>query len=301
MRRASTLLLCVVILTSGCGAQPPEQHWPVIATGANPDSWVRIPAGDFVMGIHAQPTKVDYDYEMMVTPVTNAQYARYLNSALAKGSVKLAGNTIVGFYPGDGFTGKRHEKKIDAGDYLHVPLDSPDLRLTFDGKAFAVKPGYENHPMTVVTWYGALAYCQSAGGRLPTETEWEKAARGADGRPFPWGETNAGDNANYYASGDPFEEGLGAQGDTTPVAYYDGAAHDGYATQNSASPYGLYDMAGNVWQWTGNLTEGTHDRYMRGGSKGNYEYNLRAWTRNSARPDYYSPSVGLRCLRDVKK
>ena len=59
-------------------------------------------------------------------------------------------------------------------------------------------------------------------------------------------------------------------------------------------------MAGNVWQWTANLTVGIHDRQMRGGSKTTYDYNLRVWTRNSARPDYYSPSVGFRCVRDVR-
>jgi len=176
-----------------------------------------------------------------------------------------------------------------------------DLRLTFDGKTFAVKPGYENHPMTVVTWFGARAYCEFNSSRLPTETEWEKAARGSDGRPFPWGEGIARNNANSYASRDPFEKTYGALGDTTPAGFYNGKSYDGYQTLNSASPYGVYDMAGNVWQWTANLTVGIHDRAMRGGSKMSYEYDLRVWSRNAARPDYYSPSVGFRCVRDVKK
>jgi formylglycine-generating enzyme required for sulfatase activity len=60
------------------------------------------------------------------------------------------------------------------------------------------------------------------------------------------------------------------------------------------SPCGLYDMASNVWQWASDIYEGSHDRYLRGGSKDNYGDNPRIWTRNSARPDYYSPSVGLR-------
>ncbi len=62
-------------------------------------------------------------------------------------------------------------------------------RFTFDGTTFTVKPGYENHPMTNVTWFGAWGYCEYYGCRLPTEMEWEKAARGTDDdRPFPWGD-----------------------------------------------------------------------------------------------------------------
>jgi formylglycine-generating enzyme required for sulfatase activity len=57
-------------------------------------------------------------------------------------------------------------------------------------------------------------------------------------------------------------------------------------------------MAGNVWQWTGDVYEDQHYRYMRGGSKDTYGYNLRVWTRNSAGPEYYSPAIGFRCARD---
>ena len=144
-------------------------------------------------------------YEIMVTDATNAQYARYLNEALAKGTVKIVGDQVVGYYPGDVFHGHKHEKEIKAGDWLHVPLNDPSLRLTFDGKTFGVKPGYENHPMTMVTWFGAKAYCEFYGWRLPSELEWEKAARGTDNRPFPWGHEIELNNANFYASRDPFE------------------------------------------------------------------------------------------------
>ena len=57
------------------------------------------------------------------------------------------------------------------------------------------------------------------------------------------------------------------------------------------------DLCGNVWQWTANVYEGQHYRYMRGGSKADYGFDLRVWTRNNARPDYYSPNVGFRCVR----
>lgn len=301
MRRAITLfsLIFAALLVNGCAAQPLATPPPTFDTHVDPLAWALVPAGEFLMGPHKHETAVDYDYEIMVTDVTNAQYAQYLNEALAAGAVKIVSDQVVGYYPGDEFHGYKHEKEIKAGDWLHVPLLDAGLRLSFDGATFTAKPGYENHPMVIVTWFGAKAYCEFYGWRLPTEVEWEKAARGADGRAYPWGNEIANNNANFYASRDPFEGVLGRQGDTTPVGFYDGQTYDGYQTLDSASPYGLYDMAGNVWQWVGDIYEGIHYRYMRGGSKANYDYNLRVWTRNNAGPDYFGPNVGFRCVRDV--
>jgi formylglycine-generating enzyme required for sulfatase activity len=250
-----------------------------------------------LLGQHEHETLVDYDYEIMVTDVTHAQYAHYLGRALADGLIELSGDQVLGYYPGDEFHAHEHEERIDPGDYLHVPLGDPGSRLAFDGERFNVLPGYENHPMVLVTWFGAEAYCEYHGWRLPTEIEWEKAARGPDNRPFPWGDEIGPENANYYSSYDIFEKTLGKGGSTTPVGFYNGREYDGFQTQDSPSPYGLYDMAGNVWQWTGDVYPEQHYRYMRGGSKDNYAYNLRVWTRNSAGPTYFSPAVGFRCAR----
>ncbi len=295
---AKWALVCLVLFLSSVGCAS-AQAAPAsnITPNVSADGWARVPAGKFLQGQHNHETTIGYDYDIRVNDVTNVEYARYLNDALATGQVKLADNQIVGYYPGDTFHGVRHEEKINAGDYRHIPLGDPSLRLTFDGKTFAVRPGYENHPMTMVTWFGAKAYCDDYGWRLPTEAEWEKAARGVDGRPFPWGDTIARSNANYYDSRDPFEQNKGKQGDTTPVGYYDGEVHDGYATLDSPSPFGAFDMAGNVWQWMGDVYAGEHYRYLRGGSKGSYDYDLRVWTRNNARPDYVSPEIGFRCVR----
>ncbi len=295
MKYIFTLLIAVLLVA--CSTTAPTGA-PIRAnTGVDSESWVTIPAGEFAMGQHNEIVKIEKPYEMMVTLVTNAQYARYLNQALATNKVKLVNDQIVGMYPGDKFTGKRHEKKIEAGEYIHLPVNHADSRLAFDGKNVSVKPGYENHPVVAITWFGAQAYCASVSGRLPTEAEWEKAARGPDKRAYPWGDDIELNQANFYSSRDPSEKSFGAQGDTLPVGFYNGKTHDGYQTQDAKSAYGLYDMAGNVWQWTSDVYAGTHYRFMRGGSKGVYDYNLRVWSRNSAEPDFFGPSTGFRCVR----
>lgn len=299
MKRAVLSILLLAVMLIGCaGTDVGRAETPaLVETGVDPDAWILIPAGSFLMGQHEHEVEVNYDYEIMVTDVTTAQYAAYLNDALAAGAVTDIGDAIVGYYPGDVFRGHEHEEKIEAGEWLHVPLAESGLRLARDGETYAPLNGYANHPMVLVTWFGAVAYCEALGGRLPTEIEWEKAARGDDGRPFPWGDRIQPASANYYSSHDVFERVAGKLGDTTPVGFYSGATHDGFQTLNAVSPYGLYDMAGNVWQWVGDLYEGAHYRYLRGGSKADYAYNLRVWTRNSARPDYASPNVGFRCVR----
>jgi len=265
-------------------------------TGINVDAWAQIPAGEFYFGQHEEVEATEA-YEIMLTDVTAAQYAAFLNEALAAGFVKLSDNQIKGFYPGDAFHSVKHEERIDAGDWIFIPLNDPAQRVRHDGATFSVQAGYENHPITMVSWFGAWGYCNYYNWRLPTEMEWEKAGRGTDKRPFPWGEDILRANANFYASRDPFEDMSSFGSRTTPVGFYNGQTYDGYATINSASPYGLYDMAGNVWQWTGNVYEGMHYRFLRGGSKDTYDMDLRLWVRNNATPTYFSPGVGFRCAR----
>lgn len=298
LRRTSLLLLftLLALLAACAGPNLPIQTAP-IDTGVDPEAWVRVPAGPFALGQFNDPAEVDHDFEIMATPVTVAQYAAFLNEALTSGTVRIMGDQVVGFYPGDEFHGHKHEERIDPGDYLHIALSTPELRLVRNGEQFVALTPYENHPMTMVSWFAAKAFCEATGGRLPTQAEWEKAARGEDGRPFPWGDELTRNVANYYNSSDIFEKALGKAGDTTPVGFYNGRTYGEYATIDNASPYGAYDMAGNVWQWTADITEGIHYRFMRGGSKADYGYMLRTWTRNNAGPTYTSPNVGFRCVR----
>jgi formylglycine-generating enzyme required for sulfatase activity len=295
-KRIYAIILLVLVMTA-CQPVDINAPAPVYDTGIDPETWTTIPAGAFFEGQFNHQAVIENDYEMMVTTVTNQQFAVFLNSALSDGSVKLVDNQIVGYYPGDKFNNGRHEEEIKAGDYIYIQVDQPALRLSFTGELFSALETWQNHPMTMVSWFGAKAYCEYYGWRLPTAMEWEKAARGTDIRPFPWGFELARNNANFIFSRDPFEDMSTFGSRTTPVGFYNGGIYDGYQTLDSASPYGIYDMAGNVWQWTGDIYDQQHYRYMRGGSKDLYQNNLRIWVSNNATPTYTSPGVGFRCAR----
>lgn len=292
------VFLLIAVLLAGCAEVNLDAPVPVYETGLDSSSWVEIPAGAFLMGQFDTEEEINYDYQMMITDVTVAQYVEFLNVAVADGALRVVDNAVVTEYHGDPFSNAKHEIRIDAGDYLVVPVDDPASPFKYDGTIFSVKEGWEDHPMTNVSWFGAWKYCGYYGWKLPTEMEWEKAARGPeDNRAYPWGEGIFMNNANFYKSGDPFEEMATVGSRTSPVGFYNGKTYNGYTTLDSASPYGLYDMAGNVWQWMGDITPGMSDRLMHGGSKATYDMDLRVWVTNSAPPAYYNVDVGFRCAK----
>ncbi len=316
MKRTLFTLFLLALLVSGCTTTNAQEITaPYFDPGVDPNAWVTIPAGEYPSGQMSHMVFVD-TFKIMVTDVTVAQYAEFLNEALAAGVIHVGDfeihegenirqvHGVGGYYEGEPFDGYDHEEEIKAGDKIYVPfVEDGSLRLSFDGTTFTPDEAYANHPMTMVSWFGANAYCEYYGARLPKELEWEKAARGTEligeyGLPYPWGEEIDGHYANYYASSDPYEKVFGKLGSTTPVGFFNGKTYDGFTTHDAASPYGLYDMAGNVWQWMGDDYPDQHYRHMRGGSYYSYEIDLRVWKFNSAGPDYYSPAVGFRCAQD---
>jgi len=205
-----------------------------------PARWVEVPA--FQMG----------PYE-----VTNAEYATFLNA--------------VGVI-------------ADAEGNPYIDADDPQIRIHYNGSVWAAdidaETDWNTHPMREVSWYGAEAYCRWAGGRLPTEAEWEKAAgwdeAAQDARKWPWGDTFACSHCSSWWCNAPYAGGPS----TLPVGSF----------PTGVSPYGLFDMAGNVWEWTmggyrsypgGPLVfEDDSHEVQRGGSWTNSDYNVRCAVRS---------------------
>ena len=177
-------------------------------------------------------------------------------------------------------TRARYMECVDAGvcsDHLNVP----DLESYFKES---------NFPMSSLDWEQAKTFCEWRGARLPSEAEWEKAARGTDGRTYPWGEEY--DPAYFQADA--------------------GGSHEVGIYEKGKSPYGMYDMAGNGWEWTADpLTvypgnQGDHsyyretDRVLRGGSWDHPDRTVvSTWYRFASNMADNSGYVGFRCAKDA--
>ena len=242
---------------------------------------VLIPSGSFEMGSEGERANerpvhtVHLDaFYMDKYEVTNVQFKLFVDANPQWQKDRIA----------DGF----HD-----GDYLD------------DWTGTNYPSGRAEHPVVYVSWYAAMAYAEWAGKRLPTEAEWEYAARGGlSGKKYPWGDDEpTAAYANYHRN----------VNDTTPVGRY------------AANGYGLYDMAGNVWEWcldaydedfyaasddsrnpiaggeVDNFTTIPTDpnRVLRGGSWDNRATYLRVANRLRFTPTYTGDNLGFRCARSV--
>jgi iron(II)-dependent oxidoreductase len=202
---------------------------------------VTIPAGRYPIGDpqgrpSARPahTVALEAFAIDVTEVTNAAFAEYLNALALDVRRPFPATTAEPADFGSDSAGRLLEEGREPGLYPIIGLDDPQVRIGYRDGAFRPKPGYADHPVAETTWRGARDYCRWRGGRLPTEAEWEAAARGTGGRTYPWGDAPPND-ARVYA-GHP-------SGVTAPVGSH----------PKGATPKGLQDMAGSLAEWTASL------------------------------------------------
>ena len=185
-------------------ASDKAMYYKVSRIGDAPNKMIKIPAGKFIMGTNERQSD------------EGPQHTVYLKTF------------YIDKYE---VTNAQYKKFIDA-----TGRKSPSH---FRNRTYP--EGKVDHPVIFVDWYDAKAYCKWAGKRLPTDQEWEKAARGTDGRTFPWGDEFKMDGGNT-----PLRwQDLGQPGDTMPVGMF----------PKGESPYGVDDMSGNVWEWTSSWYE----------------------------------------------
>jgi formylglycine-generating enzyme required for sulfatase activity len=245
---------------------------PVIAMSEPPQGMVLVPAGEFTMGTDdpnapadqrpARKVNVDAFY-IDKHEVTNAQFKEFL---LADGYNKREYWTKEGW---NFIQKKRKTISLPAENYR---IDSP---LGFEGNSVSTAP---DHPVIGVSWFEAAAYAKWAGKRLPTEAEWEKAARGTDARIYPWGNKFDFSKLNYF----PHHEKL------SPVGSY----------PKGASPYGVLDMAGSVAEWCADSEK--EKKIVRGGGWNALRFQLRCTYRETYLRTYRYYNLGFRCAKDVK-
>ena len=241
---------------------------PALAQGAPaaPDGMVYVPAGEFIAGTDESDSS---DFNQRDNVPLNANDARPQHKSV----------TGAFFIDVTEVTNAQYQKYCLATGAATPPHWT-------DGQ---IPEGQNNFPVQRVNWYEAGAYAKWAGKRLPTETEWEKAARGTDGRKYPWGDNWDDDKGNVSS--------------TAPRAVSQSPA--------GASPYGALDMIGNVAEWTTSWWQaypnaptkqpnfGTQFKVVRGGAWSSNAVQGQTWYRGVAVPRTRIEWIGFRCVQDA--
>jgi len=301
------VLVPLLALVAAAIDLPPRRTSLIVA---RPPERVAIPAGPFRMG--ASPAELKAAYALC----TDEYHA--VGAALVEASLRCAARfeaeapqrtVLLPAYAID-------RTEVTVGAYRACVRKGPCAATPLVEARRSV--GGDGYPLEGVTWDEAAAYCRFRGGRLPTEAEWEKAARGTLGLTWPWGDRCDGTRANHGRRARPPNEagdgaGEGGDGDTDATDGAEGVALAG-SFPGGASPYGVLDAAGNLWEWTDGIFEREppqasasfmpagplvgNERVVRGGSYATPASDVRVTRRVPLPPSERHVTVGFRCAYD---
>ena len=218
-----------------------------------------------------------FNGQMNKYETTNAKYCQFLTAALTSGDIIVSDSTVYGANgsnSGADFVGQVYYDLAGAGNTYNGATNGGAARINWAGSSFTVDSGFENHPVTYVSWYGATAFCNYYGWRLPTEWEWQAVADY---------------NGNYYGCGISINNSIANYSDSTHP--YGTTAVGAFGTYG----YGMCEMAGNVGEWTSSIYSG--NRIIRGG---NWYFDVdhcAVWDRIHDSPDGADNYTGFRVCR----
>lgn len=298
--------------TMASGVAPPDflslLSPTTMAESSAPLSWrarsemVMLPAGTYPIGNDAGPADQRPLHQVSLaafsidrTEVTNAAFAEFLNAFRFQVTNDFSPGGLRRQDIARNDSQWLREGERDSGLYPIIALDDSEARIVGRDGRFQAAKGYEDHPVAETTWAGARAYCLWRGSRLPTEVEWEAAARGFEGRPYPWG-------AEPPTIDRVFVSGRTAL--TAPVGSHD----------RGSTPEGVQDLSGSMAEWTHTLKrpfpydprdgrEAPDDPGERVTRGGDYVFDTAAETLSATHRDGFSKApdrghrhIGFRCV-----